>query len=75
MPITKMTKKGQITIPAEFRKKLKSEYFSVEMEGNQIVIKPVKNLAGALKRYASKDKINKESEAFKEATIEKYTNN
>ena len=75
MPITKMTKKGQITIPAEFRKKLKSEYFSVEMEGNQIVIKPIKNLAGALRKYASKGKINKENEAFKEATIEKYANN
>ncbi len=76
MFITKMTKKGQITIPAEYRKKLKAEYYTVEIKDDEIVIKPLKQLAGSLKKYTKRGKIEQiieeEKKAFKEALIEKH---
>ncbi len=42
MPITKVTRNYQITIPAEIRKALgikEGEYLSVELRGDEIVIK------------------------------------
>ncbi|WP_457642247.1 AbrB/MazE/SpoVT family DNA-binding domain-containing protein [Persephonella sp.] len=76
MFITKMTKKGQITIPAEYRKKLKAEYYTVEIKDGEIVLKPFRQLAGSLKKYAKKGKIEKviqeEKKAFGEALIEKH---
>ena len=72
-----MTKKGQITIPAEYRKKLNAEYYSVEIKDDEVVIKPVKSLAGSLKKYAQKSKdikkiIEEEKKSFSEALIEKH---
>ncbi len=49
----KITRKGQITIPAEFRKKLGTDIVEISMEGEEITIKPVKKPAGALKKYAT----------------------
>ncbi|MDQ7056395.1 MAG: AbrB/MazE/SpoVT family DNA-binding domain-containing protein [Persephonella sp.] len=57
MYITKKTKKGQITIPAKYRKKFNVEYFSVEMKDNQLIIKPVKSLAGSLKKYVKRQEM------------------
>jgi AbrB family looped-hinge helix DNA binding protein len=79
MRIVKMTQKGQITIPAEYRKKLNAEYFTIEIEDNKIIIKPIKSLAGSLKKYAKKDKpikeiIEEEKKAFTEGLIEKHKN-
>ncbi len=76
MHITKMTKKGQITIPAEYRKKLKSEYYVVEIKDNEIIIKPFDSPAGSLKKYAKKGKniekiIEEEKEVLEEAFVEK----
>ena len=78
MYITKMTKKGQITIPAKYRKKMNVEYFSVEMKDNQLIIKPVKPLAGSLKKYAKKSKniekiMEEEKNSFVEALVEKHS--
>ena len=56
MIIAKITSKGQITIPAKFRKKLSTNFVEVYMEGDKIVLKPVRKLAGALSRYAFKGK-------------------
>ncbi|NJE05140.1 AbrB/MazE/SpoVT family DNA-binding domain-containing protein [Thermococcus sp. M36] len=42
MPVTKVTRNYQITIPAEIRKALgikEGEYLSVELRGDEIVIK------------------------------------
>ncbi|WP_297090797.1 AbrB/MazE/SpoVT family DNA-binding domain-containing protein [Thermococcus sp.] len=42
MPLTKVTRNYQITIPAEIRKALgirEGEYLSVELRGDEIVIK------------------------------------
>ncbi|RMA97908.1 AbrB/MazE/SpoVT family DNA-binding domain-containing protein [Hydrogenothermus marinus] len=77
MYITKMTKKGQITIPAEYRKKINSKYYSIEIKDNQIIIKPVSSLVGSLKKYTKKNEniekiMEKEKEIFKEAIIEKH---
>jgi len=40
MPTAKITRKGQLTIPAEFRKKLGTDIVEIVMEGNRIIIKP-----------------------------------
>ncbi|ASJ14876.1 AbrB/MazE/SpoVT family DNA-binding domain-containing protein [Thermococcus radiotolerans] len=45
MPITKVTRNYQITIPAEIRKALgikEGEYLAVEIRGDEIVIKRAK---------------------------------
>ncbi|WP_456366589.1 AbrB/MazE/SpoVT family DNA-binding domain-containing protein [Thermococcus sp.] len=45
MPITKVTRNYQITIPSEIRKALgikEGEYLSVELRGEEIVIKRAK---------------------------------
>ena len=45
MPITKVTRNYQITIPAEIRKALgikQGEYLTVELRGDEIVIKRAK---------------------------------
>ena len=47
----KITGRGQITIPNSIRKILKSNLVVFETHDNQIILKPVKNVAGALKNY------------------------
>ncbi len=79
MSIVKITKKGQITIPIEIRKKLGTNIIEIEEENGKIIIKPIKNLAGALKKYAKKkerlDKILEQEEgAFQNAIKEKHSN-
>ncbi|MDQ7082680.1 MAG: AbrB/MazE/SpoVT family DNA-binding domain-containing protein [Aquificota bacterium] len=56
MSVAKITSKGQLTIPAEFRKKLGTDVVEIVMEGDRIIIKPVKKLGGILHKYAIKDK-------------------
>ncbi len=72
MAIAKLTKKGQVTIPAEYRKKLGSEVVEIIMEGNEIVIRPVRHLGGVLHKYAFKDKhiekiMKREKEVIRDA--------
>jgi AbrB family looped-hinge helix DNA binding protein len=75
----KITRKGQITIPAEFRKKLGTDVVEVEMEGEKIVIRPVKKLGGILNKYAIKDKpiediMQMEKEVIRDAFTETPSN-
>ncbi len=56
MVTAKITKKGQITIPAKMREKLGTNIVQIEMEGEKIVIKPVKKPGGILQKYAIKEK-------------------
>ena len=42
MKVVNVSPKGQITIPTEFRKKLKIKQYIFEMQGNTIILKPVK---------------------------------
>ena len=74
MFIVKITRKGQITIPAKFRKKLNTNLVEVEMEGEKIIITPVKKLGGIFHKYAIKDKpieeiIQMEKEVIKKSLI------
>jgi bifunctional DNA-binding transcriptional regulator/antitoxin component of YhaV-PrlF toxin-antitoxin module len=63
MSITaRITKKGQVTIPRKIRDKLKSEVIQFDIVEDDVVIRPVKSVAGSLKPYAKKGFI-----PFKEA--------
>jgi len=69
MPTTaKITKKGQVTIPQGVRKKLNSEIVEFLIIKDQIVLRPVKSVAGALNAY-----VKKESLPFKEAREQAWT--
>jgi AbrB family looped-hinge helix DNA binding protein len=75
----KITKKGQITIPAKFRRKLGTDIVEVEMEGEKIIIKPVRKLGGILNKYAIKNKpiedvMQMEKEVMGNAFTEKHDN-
>jgi AbrB family looped-hinge helix DNA binding protein len=54
MPTTaKITKKGQVTIPREIRKRLDTDVIEFAIQKDQTVLKPVKSVAGSLNSYAS----------------------
>lgn len=48
----KITKKGQVTIPKEIRDKLKTNTIYFDVEGDTVVVKPVRDAAGSLSEYA-----------------------
>ncbi|HBG04471.1 MAG: hypothetical protein A2075_13275 [Geobacteraceae bacterium GWC2_58_44] len=48
----KITSKGQLTIPRAARMALKSDTVEVEIQGDIVVLRPVKSVAGALAGYA-----------------------
>ncbi|WP_164930902.1 AbrB/MazE/SpoVT family DNA-binding domain-containing protein [Aquifex aeolicus] len=56
MKIAKLTKKGQITIPAEYRKLLGTDIVEITYEKGKVIIKPVKKLGGILHKYATRDR-------------------
>jgi AbrB family looped-hinge helix DNA binding protein len=58
----KITKKGQVTIPQRIREKLNSEVIQFDIVDDNVVIRPVKSVAGSLSSYAKKGLI-----PFKEA--------
>jgi len=67
----KITSKGQITIPAELRKRLGTDLVELDMVGEEIIIRPVRKPGGALKKYALKvkdieDVMKMEEEAAKD---------
>ncbi len=73
----KITRKGQITIPSEFRKRLGTDIVEIDMRGEEITIKPVKKPGGALRKYAITDKsiedvMKKEEEVAKNAFSRKH---
>jgi len=70
MAVVKITSKGQITIPAPFRKRLKTDLVSVEMEGDKIVIKPISGIGGIFKKFAIKGKSPEEITKMEEKAVE-----
>ena len=58
----KITRKGQVTIPQRIREKLNSEIIQFDIVDDNVVIRPVKSVAGSLSSYAKKGLI-----PFKEA--------
>ena len=51
---SKITVKGQVTIPREIRKLLNSNIVEFEVAGERIVLKPVRGLGGSLSKYAKR---------------------
>jgi len=48
----KITRKGQVTIPKEIRKKLNANSVYFEVEDDTVIVKPVRDAAGSLSEYA-----------------------
>ena len=71
----KITKKGQVTIPRNIREQLDSQIVEFAIVGNDIVMRPVKSVAGSLSSYAKKETVTfKEAreKAWDEAVRERY---
>ena len=71
----KITKKGQVTIPRKIREQLDSQIVEFAIVGNDIVMRPVKSVAGSLSSYAKKRAVTfKEvrEKAWDEAVRERY---
>ena len=50
----KITKKGQVTIPQKIREKLNSEVIQFDIVEDDVIVRPVKSVAGSLSSYAKK---------------------
>jgi AbrB family looped-hinge helix DNA binding protein len=50
-----ITSKGQLTLPKEARRILDTNTVEIEMLDGEVRLKPVRNVAGALARYARKE--------------------
>ena len=48
-----ITSKGQITIPRAARKVLNTTTIEVDIQGEVVVLRPVRSVAGALAEYAA----------------------
>jgi len=71
----KITKKGQVTIPRQIRDKLESEVIQFDIVDDNVVIRPVKSVAGSLSSYAKKGLIpfkEAREKAWEEAIRERY---
>ncbi len=71
----RVTSKGQLTIPALFRKRLNCQVVELEERDGEVIIRPVRSVAGALADYAGKIDNKSYAEirdaAWKEAMHEK----
>ncbi|WP_068544079.1 AbrB/MazE/SpoVT family DNA-binding domain-containing protein [Thermodesulfatator autotrophicus] len=63
---SKITSKGQITIPVKLRKMLGTDLVELDVVGEEIVIRPIRKPGGALKKYALKNKSLEEVMALEE---------
>lgn len=73
--LVKLSRKGQIAIPKAFRDNLDSPFLEMDMEKDQIILKPVPSivsLGGALKDYV-KNRNKNEAEAWGNHVREKYS--
>lgn len=73
--IAKITKKGQVTIPRKVRKKLNSEIVEFSILEDQVVLRPVKSVAGAFNAYVKKGSLpfkEAREKAWKEAVEERH---
>ncbi len=48
-----ITSKGQLTLPRDVRNALNSTTVEIEVQGETVVLKPVRSVAGALAKYAA----------------------
>jgi AbrB family looped-hinge helix DNA binding protein len=52
----KITRKGQVTIPKVIRDILKANAVYFEVEDDSVIVKPVRDAAGSLRKYAGNAK-------------------
>lgn len=77
MPLVKIIRHGQITLPAEFRRALslaEGDYLEAELEENRIVLKPkmVLDRTEAIKKlHHLMDKVQARNEEFSEEEVER----
>jgi AbrB family looped-hinge helix DNA binding protein len=50
----KITRKGQVTIPKEIRRAIKTNAVYFELKGEDVLMKPVPDASGSLKEYAGR---------------------
>ncbi|MDQ7010718.1 MAG: AbrB/MazE/SpoVT family DNA-binding domain-containing protein [Mariprofundaceae bacterium] len=70
----KVSSKGQITLPKAVRDFLHADILRVVIEDGEVRIRPVRNVAGSLKRYARKEIPMEQAreEAWDQVAHEKY---
>jgi len=71
----KITKKGQVTIPRKIRERLDSQIVEFAIVGNDIVMRPVKSVAGSLRAHAKKEAVpfkEAREKAWDEAVRQRY---
>lgn len=69
----KISKKGRITLPREARQALGTDVVKVIVDGGKVLIEPVEDLAGSLRRYAKAIPLEEAKDrAWTEAIGEKY---
>jgi AbrB family looped-hinge helix DNA binding protein len=55
-PTARITSKGQVTIPKAIRRVLKGDVVEFQIVKDQIILKPVSSVGGALSTYAKAPK-------------------
>ena len=66
----RITSKGQITIPKKIRDLLNAEVISFSVQGGSVIVKPVRDAAGTLHKYAGNNKSGAEFKKLKEKAWE-----
>jgi len=66
----RITTKGQITIPKKIRDLLNAEVISFSVQGGNVIVKPVRDAAGALHKYAGNNKSGADFKKLKEKAWE-----
>ncbi len=66
----KITSKGQVTIPKEIRKLLKSDVVTFDVVQSNVVIRPVLDAAGSLSEYAKNVKTGSSFKRLKDKAWE-----
>lgn len=73
---SKITKKGQVTIPKEIRDYLKTDVVRFRIIEGRVVVEPVRDLGGIFRRYVKKSiPFEKERELAWEKVADEYRRN
>lgn len=72
----KITRKGQVTIPKEIRERLGATSIYFEVQGDEVLVKPVRDAGGSLKEFAAnatphRSMKQRRDQAWEEAVREK----
>ncbi len=71
----KITKKGQVTIPRKIRERLDSQIVEFDVVDDEIIIRPVKSVAGSLRSHGKKEAVpfkEEKEKAWEETVKERY---